>query len=236
MREALALALAAVVGVAPASVPEGACEVQDVSITWGFKESFRSYISGSIAQGSWEASGDVGYEIPHFTLTGGTGHVNAARDEGIVAFEGGIVFSGHDGILETSLQNPELIIIGSREATLMFDVTGDTMEEVSVNQPDVPFATVTWGRGAENVVPSDGVWSVEGAEAVLTQEGSDAFGTYPAGEKMDPLSFRFEVAPGCLEEGAIWWIPGGVAALAVGASALALAIQRGRRSRGQERP
>jgi len=236
MREALALALAAVVGVAPASVPEGACEVKDVSITWGFKESFRSYISGSIAQGSWEASGDVGYEIPHFTLTGGTGHVNAARDEGIVAFEGGIVFSGHDGILETSLQNPELIIIGSREATLMFDVTGDTMEEVSVNQPDVPFATVTWGRGAENVVPSDGVWSVEGAEVVLTQEGSDAFGTYPAGEKMDPLSFRFEVAPGCLEEGAIWWIPGGVAALAAGASALALAIQRGRRSRGQERP
>jgi len=236
MREALALALAAVVGVAPASVPEGACEVKDVSITWGFKESFRSYISGSIAQGSWEASGDVGYEIPHFTLTGGTGHVNAARDEGIVAFEGGIVFSGHDGILETSLQNPELIIIGSREATLMFDVTGDTMEEVSVNQPDVPFATVTWGRGAENVVPSDGVWSVEGAQVVLTQQGSDAFGTYPAGEKMDPLSFRFEVAPGCLEEGAIWWIPGGVAALAVGASALALAIQRGRRSRGQERP
>jgi len=236
MREALALALAAVVGVAPASVPEGACEVQDVSITWGFKESFRSYISGSIAQGSWEASGDVGYEIPHFTLTGGTGHVNAARDEGIVAFEGGIVFSGHDGILETSLQNPELIIIGSREATLMFDVTGDTMEEVSVNQPDVPFATVTWGRGAENVVPSDDVWSVEGAQVVLTQEGSDAFGTYPAGEEMDPLSFRLEVAPGCLEEGAIWWIPGGVAALAVGASALALAIQRGRRSRGQERP
>ena len=236
MREALALALAAVVGVAPASVPEGACEVQDVSITWGFKESFRSYISGSIAQGSWEASGDVGYEIPHFTLTGGTGHVHAARDEGIVAFEGGIVFSGHDGILETSLQNPELIITGSREATLMFDVTGDTMEEVSVNQPEVPFATVTWGSGAENVVPSDGVWSVEGAQVVLTQEGSDSFGTYPAGEEMDPLSFRLEVAPGCLDEGTIWWIPGGVAALTVGASALALAIQRGRRSRGQERP
>ena len=236
MREALALALASVLGAAPASVPEGACEVQDVSITWGFKESFRSYISGSIAKGSWEVSGDVGYEIPHFTLTGGTGHVDAARDEGIVAFEGGIVFSGHDGILETSLQNPELIITGSRQATLVLDVTGDTMEEVTVNQPDVLFATVTWGRGAENVVPSDGVWSVEGAQVVLTQEGSDVFGTYPAGEEMDPLSFRFEVAPGCLDEGTIWWIPGGVAALAVGASALALAIQRGRRSRGQERP
>lgn len=236
MREALALALAAVVGVAPASVPEGTCEVRDISITWGFKESFRSYISGSIAQGSWEVSGDVGYEIPLFTLTGGTGYVDAARDEGIVAFEGGIVFSGHDGILETALQDPELIITGTREATLVLDVTGDTMEEVSVNQRDVRFATVTWGRGAEEVVPSEGVWSVEGAQVVLTQEGSDAFGTYPAGEVMDPMSFRLEVSPGCLDGGTIWWIPGGAAALTVGASALALAIQRGRRSRGQERP
>ena len=236
MREALALALAAVVGVSPASVPEGTCEVRDISITWGFKESFRSYISGSIAQGSWEVSGDVGYEIPHFTLTGGTGYVDAARDEGIVAFEGGIVFSGHDGILETALQNPELIITGARQATLVLDVTGDTMEEVSVNQRDVPFATVTWGRGAEEVFPSEGVWGVEGAQVVLTQEGSDAFGTYPAGEVMDPMSFRLEVSPGCLDGGTIWWIPGGVAALTVGASALALAIQRGRRSRGQERP
>lgn len=236
MREALALALASVLGVAPASVPEGACEVQDVSITWGFKESFRSYISGSIAQGSWEVSGDVGYEIPHFTLTGGTGYVDAARDDGVVAFAGGIVFSGHDGILETSLQNPELIITGSRHATLVLDVTGDTMEEVSVNQLDVPFATVTWGRGSEEVIPSEGVWSVEGAEVVLTPEGSDAFGTYPAGEVMDPMSLRLEVAPGCLNDRSMWWIPGGVAALAVGASALALAIQRGRKSRGQERP
>ena len=110
------------------------------------------------------------------------------------------------------------------------------MEEVSVNQRDVRFATVTWGRGAEEVIPSEGVWSVEGAQVVLTQEGSDAFGTYPAGEVMDPMFFRLEVSPGCLDEGTIWWIPGGVAALTVGASALALAIQRGRRSRGQERP
>jgi len=236
MREALVLALAGMLGVAPASLPEGSCEVRDVSISWGFKESFRSYISGAIAQGSWEVSGDVGYDIPHFTFTRGTGYVGAARDDGVVAFSGGIVFSGHDGILETSLQNPELILTGSRQATLVLDVTGDTMEEVSVNQLDVPFATVTWDRGAEDVVPSDGVWSIEGAEVVLTPEGSDAFGTYPAGETMDSMSLLFELEPGCLDEGGFWWVPGGAAALAVGASALALAIQRGRKSRGREHP
>ena len=236
MREALVLALATMLGVAPASLPEGSCEVRDVSISWGFKESFRSYVSGAIAQGSWEVSGDVGYDIPHFTFTGGTGYVDATRDNGVVAFAGGIVFSGHDGILETSLQNPELILTGARQATLVLDVTGDTMEEVSVNQIDVPFATVTWDRVAEDVVPSEGMWSVEGAEVVLTPEGSDAFGTYPAGETMDPMSLRFELDPGCLNEGRSWWIPGGAVALATGAGALALAIQRGRKSRGQERP
>ena len=236
MREALALALASALGIVPLAIPEDSCQVEDVSLTWGFKESFRSYVSGSIARGSWEVSGDVGYETPHFTLTGGTGHVDAARDEGIVAFEGGIVFSGHDGILETALQNPELIITGSRQATLVVDVTGDTMEEVSVNRQDVPFATVTWARNDEQVIASEGVWSVDDAQVLLTQEGSDAFGTYPAGEVMDPMSFRLEVAPGCFDDGGIWWVPAGAAAVAVGASALALAIQRGRRSRGQERP
>lgn len=236
MRDALALALASVVGIVPSAVPEDACQVEDVSITWGFKESFRSYISSSIANGSWEVSGDVGYEIPEFTFTGGSGFLAPDRSLGEVGFTGGIVFSGHDGILETVLQNPELVVTGPREATLVLDVTGDTMEEVSVNQQNVDFASVTWDGSVETVDADQGVWRVEGAQVVLTQEGSDAFGTYPPGEKMDPMSFRLEVAPGCLDEGTIWWIPGGVAALTVGASALALAIQRGRRSRGQERP
>ena len=236
MRDALALALASVVGIVPSAVPEDACQVEDVSITWGFKESFRSYISSSIANGSWEVSGEVGYEIPEFTFTGGSGFLAPDRSPGEVGFTGGIVFSGHDGILETSLQNPELVVTGPRQATLVLDVTGDTMEEVSVNQRDVDFASVTWDGSVETVDADQGVWRVEGAQVVLTQEGSDAFGTYPAGEKMDPMSFRLEVAPGCLDEGTIWWIPGGVAALTVGASALALAIQRGRRSRGPERP
>ena len=236
MRDALALALASVVGIVTSAVPEDACQVEEVLITWGFKESFRSYISSSIANGSWEVSGEVGYEIPEFTLTGGSGFLAPDRSLGEVGFTGGIVFSGHDGILETSLQNPELVVTGPRQATLVLDVTGDTMEEVSVNQRYVDFASVTWDGSVETVDADHGVWIVDGAQVVLTQEGSDAFGTYPPGEKMDPMSFRLEVAPGCLDEGTIWWIPGGVAALTVGASALALAIQRGRRSRGKERP
>ena len=231
MRDALALALASVVGVVPSAVPEDACAVEDVSITWGFKESFRSYISSSIANGSWEVSGDVGYEIPEFTFTGSSGLLAPDRSLGEVGFTGGIVFSGHDGILETSLQNPELVMTGPREATLVLDVTGDTMEEVSVNQQNVDFASVTWDGSWETVDADQGLWRVVDAEVTLTQEGSEAFGTYPAGEVLDPMSFTLSLTPGCLEDDgpSIWWIPGGLVAIAAGLSALALAIRRGRK-------
>ena len=231
MRDALALALASVVGVVPPAVPEDACAVEDVSITWGFKESFRSYISSSIANGSWEVSGDVGYEIPEFTFAGSSGFLAPDRSKGEVGFTGGIVFSGHDGILETSLQNPELVVTGPREATLVLDVTGDTMEDVSVNQQNVDFASVTWDGSWETVDADQGVWRVVDAEVTLTQEGSEAFGTYPAGEVLDPMSFTLSLTPGCLEDDgpSIWWIPGGAVAIAAGLSALALAIRRGRK-------
>ena len=231
MRDALALALASVVGIVPSAVPEDACQVEDVSITWGFKESFRSYISSSIANGSWEVSGDVGYEIPEFTFSGGSGFLARDRSLGEVGFTGGIIFSGHDGILETVLQNPELVVTGPREATLVLDVTGDTMEEVSVNQRDVDFASVTWDGSVETVDADQGVWRVVDAEVTLTQEGSEAFGTYPAGEVLDPMSFSLSLTPGCLEDDgpSIWWIPGGAVAIAAGLSALALAIRRGRK-------
>jgi hypothetical protein len=231
MRDALAFALASVMGIVPSAVPEGACQVEDVSITWGFKESFRSYISSSIANGSWAVSGDVGYEIPEFTFTGGSGFLASDRSSGAVAFTGGIVFSGHDGILETSLQNPELVVTGPREATLVLDVTGDTMEEVSVNQPDVDFASVTWDGSLETVDADHGEWRVVDAEVSLTQVGSEAFGTYPAGEVLDPMSFTLSLTPGCLEDKgpSIWWIPGGVVAIAAGLSALVFAIRRGRK-------
>lgn len=236
MRDALALALATMMGIAPVSVPDGSCVVEDVSITWGFKESFRSYISGSIANGSWEVSGDVGYEIPAFTFTGGRGYVSPDRTEGALSFEGELLFQGHGGILETSLQNPTVVFTGAHLATLVLDVTGDTMEEVSVSQQDVPFASITWDRASEEVSSEEGVWHVESAEVMLTDEGSAAFGTYPAGDVMDPMSMRIQVEQGCLSERGLWWIPGSALALAVLAGAIIAAIRRGRTPRERGRP
>jgi hypothetical protein len=236
----LKLATAALIALSPispmAGVPEGSCEVESAEITWGFKESFRSYISGSLANGEWLVTGDVGYATPSFTFTGGEGHILADRSGGEVAFVGDMRFVGHGGILDTTVSSPRLVLDGPRQATLFFDVAGDTMEEVAVSEGDVPFVTVEWRSSESNVDAVSGTWKVVTARTTLSVEGSDAFGTYPAGEEMDPLTFALTVAPGCADAD----IPGGVllfgaAGVAVIGAGAALVIYRVRRSRGPGR-
>src|SRR5690606_23738697 len=42
------------------------CTVTDAELVWGYKESFRSYISGSIAHGEWTVADGAAYETPNF--------------------------------------------------------------------------------------------------------------------------------------------------------------------------
>jgi hypothetical protein len=229
-----ALGVAVVVALAPLAVPPaGSCEIRDVEISWGFKESFRSYISGAIALGQWSTSGDIGYQTPAFSFSGGQGYVMPDRSSAEVAFEGELIFEGHGGVLRTSLANPRLEIQGPRQAVLYVDVTGDTMDLVSVQATDVEFVTLRWTRAQESVDPASGLWEIAGVRATLTQAGSDAFGTYLAGEVFDPMDISLEVAPSCLSAPALnpWWIAGAVVGLA-GLGALGLVLSR----RGSKSP
>lgn len=234
------LALSPLLGVAPASaaVSEGSCVIVEAGATWGFKESFRAYISSSIAQGEWLVSGDVGYDTPDFVLTSGSGSLAPDLTSGDVSFSGAIEFLGHGGILDTTLGNPSLTMTGTREALLTLDVTGDTMEELRVDLERVPFATVGWSESDVTLDSESGSWAVQGAVVTLTREGAEAFGTYPPGETLDPLSWNITTTPGCLEQrGLAWgWILGGVAGLGVILAAGMWAIARGNKSRGPERP
>ena len=234
------LALSPLLGVAPASaaVSEGSCDIVEAGATWGFKESFRAYISSSIAQGEWLVSGDVGYDTPDFVLTSGSGFLAPDLTSGDLSFSGAIEFLGHGGILDTTLGNPSLTMTGTGEAILTLDVTGDTMEELSVDLERVRFATVGWSESDVTLDSASGSWEVREAALTLTREGAEAFGTYPAGEVLDPLSWKITTTPGCLEQrGLAWpWILGGVAGLGVILAAGMWAIARGNKSRGPERP
>jgi hypothetical protein len=181
------------------------CEVRSWQITWGFKESFRSYLSGNIAKGGWETTGNISYTTPYFTLTGSNGYLNSEGDRGEVTGFGRIDFTGHDGFLDQRISGPKFVIETPSRGALYFAVSGDTQEGVSVNEASVRFAEVNIQR--YSVDPGAGLWAVVSAPVVLTEAGAAAFGTYPAGTSMDPIDIQIRVSPNCLERNnlvAVW--------------------------------
>ena len=211
---ALALAAAAAVLPAPSGAVAGAaaatgassCTVSGATLSWGVKESFRSYISGSIAKGAWTPEGGATYATPSFGWASGAGQLGdgpagdvttgdvPAGDvtTGDVAFVGSVRFTGHQGVLDTTLADPVLRFTSPTSAQLLLDVAGTTQEGVAVSSPDVPFADVD--LSASPVDPGTGALSFAGAPTTLTAEGAAAFGSYEPGTALDPLTADVPVA------------------------------------------
>lgn len=183
------------------------CEVRSWTMAWGFKESFRSYLSGTIARGGWDTAGNISYSTPVFVLSGSSGYLNSEGDRGEIRGFGRIDFTGHDGFLDQRISGPRFVIESPNRGAIYFSVRGDTQEGVSVEESGVRFAEVNIQR--YSVDPGAGVWALVSAPVVLTEEGAAAFGTYPAGETMDPIDIEIRVAPNCLERNnlvALWLV------------------------------
>lgn len=216
-----ALAAAALVAALTAA-PASDCGVQDATLDWGFKESFRSYISGSIANGEWTVADGASYETPSFGWSGAEGSYDGG--EGEVAFTGSITFTGHGGILNTTVSDPRIEFDGDT-ALLYLDVVGTTQAGEEVASEDVPFATLDLA----DRVSSNGMVTVT-APAVLTSDGAAAFGTYEAGEELDPVSVSFTVPEECsAADSASSWILPAAAALLLGLVGAVLLVLRRRR-------
>jgi hypothetical protein len=172
------------------------CTVEASSLTWGFKETFRSYISGSIANGEWTVADGATYETPVFGWTGGVGHYDVVTGEGVLAFQGSIEFTGHGGILDTTVANPVIEFVDGDAAVLLLDVSGTTQDGTPVDQAGVEFADLD--LAAATVTRDGAVLTVTDAPATLSAPGAAAFGTYPAGEELDPLSFTMTLDEACV--------------------------------------
>ena len=174
------------------------CAVTGGDLTWGFKESFRSYISGSIANGEWTVANGASYETPNFGWTNATGTYDPATGEGLVSFTGSITFTGHGGILNTTVADPQLRFDDAETAYLILDVTGTTQEGEEVDKQDVEFVRLDLSA-AEIDTAADGTVTITGAPASLTAAGSQAFGTYESGEEFDPVTVSFATGADCAE-------------------------------------
>jgi hypothetical protein len=251
IRRTLALAAAALLVLAPAAAATAepaqapGCETESASMSWGFKESFRAYIDGSIANGEWTVGDGATYATPDFGFVATDGRIDPRGPLGSISFAGSVRFTGHGGILDTTIANPVLVLRADDTAVLLLDVSGPTMEGDQVAVTAAVFVDVD--LAGQDFAPHNGIISIVDAPTTLTEEGSAAFPNYEAGEAFDPISVRIDVGDCDLtgqpigtdtyEDGVIgnatpFLIVGAVVALAALVTVVAIVVTRRRRSLG----
>lgn len=175
---------------APVAAAQPTCvarAVSDATLSWGVKTSFRNYIGGGIANGSWTLAG-VTYSGGQYGWNGGKGSFNPDETRGLVRYSGSVSFTGHDGVLNLVLSNLAIRVTSATQATLIADVHSTDMAGKPSDFSGVSFATIALGGGTV----SGSTFSVDGAATALTADGAKAFaGFYDAGAALDPISFRF---------------------------------------------
>lgn len=156
--------------------------IKSANLGWGVRDSFRNYVRGGIANGSWELNG-TSYSSDAFNWSNGTGTFKGGK--GSISFSGSVRFTGHHGILDTTIANPRLEINGNT-GTLYATMNSNDSSGKATNYGEVALLKVDLS-GLQS--SSDAV-SVNGAATTLTAEGAKAFaGFYDAGKDMAPLSF-----------------------------------------------
>ncbi|WP_335982785.1 HtaA domain-containing protein [Streptomyces sp. CA2R106] len=172
--------------------------VVDGNLDWGVKESFRSYVTGPIADGKAELSGGAANTAAGYRFPKGTGTWDADGKALNVSFAGGVHFLGHltDGtyLLDLSFSNLKVTTSGST-GTLTADVTSKDMSTgKSSSYDDLDVATLSKVSPTVN----GEVVTVSSAAASLTADGAGVFsGFYQAGDALDPVTVAVS-----LEEGA----------------------------------
>ncbi|GGQ61713.1 HtaA domain-containing protein [Streptomyces pilosus] len=162
----------------PSATPGGAKagKLTDGAVDWGVRRTFREYVTGDIARGTWTLSsgaldGGALFRFPDGRGTYEDGDLTAS-------FRGAVRFTGEHG-LDLSLSGVR-VTVRDGSGTLYAEVTAP--DRTGREIPLVTFA-------AGNLQAKDGLVTVTEAPATLTAQGAKAFaGMYPEGTGMDPVS------------------------------------------------
>ncbi|MEV6166128.1 HtaA domain-containing protein [Streptomyces sp. NPDC052052] len=173
---------------APSAV-DGA--IVDGTLDWGVKKSFRTYITGPIANGRVEttsgatASGD-GYRFPDATGTFDADQQTLSAD-----FAGQVRFLGHESsgsyALDLSFTGLQIRVNGTK-GSLVADVSAKDRETgKTTTYTGLAIADLKLPKG--ELAAEDGVVTLSAVPATLTADGTKAFGgMYQAGEQLDALT------------------------------------------------
>src|SRR5690625_764406 len=163
--------------------------VSDATLTWGLKSSFRSYISGGIANGGWTTSGGISDTDGGWTFSGGSGSINTETLGGSVTFPGTLHFTGHGGILDLQISDLTLRLTGPTSGSLYADMVSNDMEGNTSTYSGIQLATVSFPA-----VSAGSSISLSGASVTLTSAGAVGFaGFYEAGTTLDTLDAELPI-------------------------------------------
>ncbi|MEU2870380.1 HtaA domain-containing protein [Streptomyces olivoreticuli] len=182
------VSLSADVGDAPASaksdepeLPKG--EFKDAAVDWGVRRTFREYVSGPIAQGSWKVGDGAQDGGALFRFPRGKGAYDAEKKTLDASFDGTLRFTGKH--LDLTLGAVKAAVKDGK-GTLSADVAG-----ASGAGKALPLVTFD----ASALTEKNGLAAVTEAPAKLTAEGAKAFGgVYKEGADMDPVSLAVPLA------------------------------------------
>ncbi|GHF36619.1 MULTISPECIES: HtaA domain-containing protein [Streptomyces] len=197
---ALAVALLAVLlgALLPAATAQAASRtVQGGRLDWGIKSSFQSYVTGPIANGSWNLTGGAatvgGSQFRFHSATGSYDPDTGAFSSG---FSGGVHFTGHtkaDGTneLDLTISRPTVRINGG-SGTLFADMVSKERGTGKVsNRSQVPLARL--GLGGIDMKGGSTPVALTNIPTTLTAEGASAFaGYYIEGTPLDPVSLSVD--------------------------------------------
>ncbi|GIG67158.1 HtaA domain-containing protein [Phytomonospora endophytica] len=166
------------------STKAGEGRFSGAAVDWGVRRTYREYVTGDIAKGSWALAEGAQDGGALFRFGAGEGKYDAKKKTLTASFAGAVTFTGQG--LDLTLKGFSVSVKGG-EGALAADVTsaGATSEDV---------ALVTFGA---KLSAKDGLVRLDEIPTVLTATGATAFGgLYPAGTEMDPLWLAVPVESG----------------------------------------
>ncbi|MFE4537739.1 HtaA domain-containing protein [Streptomyces scopuliridis] len=159
--------------------------IQDAAVDWGVRRTYREYVTGPIAKGTWTLSGGAQDGGALFRFPRGKGTYDAGKGTLDAAFAGSVRFTGTG--LDLTLSKV-VVRVKDGKGTLSADVTDAA--EGSPPRKAVPLVTFA----AKDFTPKDGLASLTEVPATLTSPGAETFGSlYAAGTAMDPVSLAVAV-------------------------------------------
>ncbi|MFD9412830.1 HtaA domain-containing protein [Streptomyces sp. NPDC059989] len=172
----------------PTAPADGPQKILGGKVTWGVKESFRSYVLNG---GSITPAGGAAKNGALFDFAFGKGELDVKKQKLNASFEGNLRFQYAAHGIDMTFGNPRVAATG-KTGTLYVDVTN-----ASGSKTGVPFATLDLSK--TDYKTTGGLLALNAVPAAFTAEGAAAFanGTtgsrYKAGDPIDPVSLSVAV-------------------------------------------